>query len=238
MRINTEKLSKPKSSIKKDLIKDIKTSNICKTKNVSDRIVFTFENFELQPIKINGEFNNHFKNEKHYYENITELISKTLPEVSREPLNELLESNKSTAFRFHKIDKNIDGVRKILKEYSYPEHLIDDIISGNQLYQIVLKKGVNAPRLIVRRVDNIFSVLFLDTNHHIYYKEEEVKKDNNISYEFWPEYCLDDCSLVEDMGGDCILLDYIDINKFRKSMSYNCDPLCNCNIEQQQNCNI
>lgn len=226
IKIDKDKLIKPTKDTQDRLKSGIKTSANHKVKNISDKIVFTFENFELKPIKINGEFNNHFKDEKHYLKNITQLISKALPEISREPLSELLGGNKSTAFRFHKINKNIDGVCKILKEYSYPDYLIEDIISGNQLYQIVLKKGVNAPRLIVRRVDNIFSVLFLDTNHHIYYNQEQVKIDNNLSYEFWPKYCIEDCSLAERM--DCILFDYVDIKKFKENISYNCNPLCNC----------
>ena len=47
-------------------------------------LVFTFAQFNLKPINIRYEFNNHFRDEQHYVEKISTFFGLALPLLSQE----------------------------------------------------------------------------------------------------------------------------------------------------------
>lgn len=50
----------------------------------NEQLVFTFANFHLKPVNIDGEFNNFYSSENEYVDKISLLLDKALPLLSKE----------------------------------------------------------------------------------------------------------------------------------------------------------
>lgn len=198
-------------------------SSVIPTKpNFDDNILFTFQEFKFNSIDIRGKFNNHYKDENDIKEKLLNFMLFSLPWFSNEKLSNL-EKNKGlrNKFHFHKIEnEQLDIIKEILETYGFPTLRIESLIDGDNIYQFSPELR-SSPRIITERVDNKFSVLFWDTNHHIYFNEKLVNENNSLFYEVCPTYNDGKCSY---MNGFCYAFDYLDIKKIRDTLSYDLSP--------------
>lgn len=187
------------------------------------RIFFTFEDFKVKPINIEKEFNNHFEDENDYINRIN-ILMEFLSMFSSYTLEDLhSKGNLKKQLHFHKVDKNINTVEKILKKYGFNEAKITSIMSGNRLYQLSLEAKRSSIRVIVECTENIFSPLFLDTNHHIYMNEKMTKNENTLFYSFCPKYEEDRCESMKYMD-ECYAFEYLDHKKILQSYGFKYNP--------------
>ena len=99
-------------------------------------LIFTFSNFKLNPIKIDGEFNNHFLNEADYIRKISILIGKALPLFSNETHELFTDHTRTSAMHIHKLDGKEDILKKIFIAYQYNEKAINNFLEGAEIYQL------------------------------------------------------------------------------------------------------
>ena len=216
----------------KKIVNDIKPRNnqmigskedsifLLKSKN---RIFFTFEDFRVKPINIEKEFNNHFEDQNDYINRMNKLME-FLNMFSSYRIEDLHSGGGlKKQLHFHRVDKNIETVEKILTTYGFNEEKIESIISGNRLYQISLEAKRSSIRVIVEWTENIFSILFLDTNHHIYMNEKLTKNENTLFYNYCPKYEEDECESIKYMD-ECYAFEYLDHEKIRKTYGYSYSP--------------
>ncbi|MFZ5975159.1 MAG: hypothetical protein ACOYU3_07105 [Bacillota bacterium] len=181
-------------------------------------IVFSFKEFRFDSIKIEKKFNNHFKDENDLREKIVSFMSFSLPWFSNETISNI-EANKGirNKFHFHKIEnEKLEMIEEILAKYAFSQKRIDSLIDGNSIYQFspLIK---DSPRIIAEKVDNVFSILFWDVNHHIYINAEMVEDANSLFFEVCPVYNSGQCCY---MDGFCFAVDFIDESKVNESMGY------------------
>ena len=123
-------------------------------------LLFSFAQFNLKPIKIDGEFNNFFKDEQHYIQTMYLLMGKALPLLSREKAS-LFSGDfvKADVFHMHKVHKKKTLIERILLAYNFPTQNIDNIFEGDEVYQIEIPYLNGATRIIFQRISNLISKL-------------------------------------------------------------------------------
>ena len=185
---------------------------------------FTFAQFQLKPINIKGKFNNYFSDYKHYIEKISALIGKGLPLLSREKISLFTkEYNKADALHLHKISDKQELITRILLQYGVPEKSIEEVLYGDELYQLEVPYANGAMRIIFHRIENLISFLFLDTNHHIYLNAIKVEQSGSLFYDYCPTYADGVCSIMSDIK-TCYAFEFLDEKKLTASYSYEYTP--------------
>lgn len=195
--------------MKNNKIKSIPINNnyIQLTKiNNNKRIVFLFENFMGNSISIN-DFNNYYANQKQSIETVNQFM---------EQIKNIEKSdNISTIRHCHPIKskREVDRINKVLKDgYIFNDEKIKSF--ENTYYEIPL----GGQRIICSRIDNMFELLFIDSNHMIYKETSRfLKVKNDFEYpscfgkikfsKDYKEKCVDDFihMIVEDYdSGVCI----------------------------------
>ncbi len=188
------------------------------------RLLFSFAQFSLSPINLEKRFNNFYKDEEDYLEKISILVGKALPMLSREDETVFQEDQpKAKALHLHKVRHRREIMQDILIAYKFPQETIDNIIEGDQVYQLEVPYINGAARIVFNRVDNLISFLFVDPNHHIYMKEELVDRNNSLFYEYCPVYQDGKCIRM-DYFGTCFAYEYLDEIKFKAAYESNYDP--------------
>lgn len=191
--------------------------------NGKNRIFFTFEDFKVKPINIEKKFNNHFRDESDYINRINTLME-FLGMFSNYTLADFYsKGDLKNQLHFHKLDENVDTVEMILRTYGFNEEKITSIISGSRLYQLSLEAKRSSIRVIVECTENIFSPLFLDTNHHIYMDEQLTKNENTLFYQYCPKYKEDKCESMR-YTDECYAFEYLDHEKILRSYGYIYNP--------------
>ena len=148
--------------------------------------LFTFSNFKMKAVNIKGSFNNHFKSKEEYTRVLTIFLAKGLPFCSNESSNILSDITKGKNLHFHRIKGKDEVLRKIFKEYNFREQFIDELLEGDCLYQFEIPYLNGSPRVIFQKIENIISVLFIDTNHHIYSNKQKQKASHSFGYKYCP----------------------------------------------------
>ena len=187
------------------------------------KVVFSFRDFRFVPINIVDCFNNHYKDEKDYFQKATNFIADALPLFSNETVIDLTTNRgKKGLFHFHQIDDKRDIIERILKEYKFSDQRINDIIVGNNLWQFTSE--LNCPiRLIVEMSDNLISFLFIDTNHHIYLFRDKTEESGSFNFEYCPVYRSEKCEIFK-YSDTCYALEFLDEKKLLESLSYDYAP--------------
>ncbi|MFQ8631706.1 MAG: hypothetical protein ACLSAJ_10295 [Intestinibacter bartlettii] len=197
-------------------------------KNISDpnkgnnkKLIFSFDKFHLNSINIQGEYNNYYENEEHFFKVIITLLNEVLKRFSNEEIDDLKKDKaKNKYIHFHRIEKDkIDIIEKILKEYKFGEDITSNILEGNCIYQIEIPITDKAPRLVIELIGNVAHLLFIDTNHHIYLNKKKVDDANSLFYEYCPVYDMNKCERM-DYFKTCFCVDFLDEKKFRASYEY------------------
>lgn len=177
-----------------------------------------FEKFNLRPICLKGQFNNHFKDQQHFSNVMSNLLGTILPMITSHPYTEICEgTNDGRILHFHTIDKpHQKMVRDVLTEYGFSSTIIDQMLEGNDLFGFSASLGhVYPARIVCHKIDDLLFLLFLDTNHHIYMNEKYVR--DSLFYEDCPSYVNDNCAY---MPGDCFAVSFLDEAKLKESFGY------------------
>lgn len=185
-----------------------------------ENLTVSFSKFKLDPICINGKFNNHFKDQQQFNNIAANFLGVILPKITSHTYKEICEGTyEGRMLHFHTIDEEHRKlVREILKEYHFVDYKIEQMFEGNNIFECSATLGhVNAARMVFHKVDDTLYPLFLDTNHHIYFNEKYVRE--SLFYENCPNYLNDDCSY---MPTDCFAVSYLDEEKFQESLGYTC----------------
>lgn len=212
-----------------NVIKDVSFDKSLPKENSSeltDGLKFTFLRFKFDPINIDGEFNNYYKNVDEFNKKMSILIGRALPLLSKEKATIFSsEQQKAKAFHLHRITNKDDIITKILTAYSFPQVVIADILDGGNLYQLEVPYANGATRIVFERIENLISFLFIDTNHHIYFDPQKVKKAGSLSYKYCPEFKDDKCFT----NGYCFMKDVLneDGNKVNESCDNSFEPANN-----------
>ncbi len=217
MEYNISNPIKPKNN----KMQDSKNESLDKL-NEKDTILFTFGDFKVTPIKIDREFNNHFKDEKDYIDRIGSVFEffTTVSNYKKEDF--IGNRTMQRQFHFHPIEKS-DTIKSILEEYGFNSRKIEEIISGQRLYQLSLEAKRSSVRIVVEWTENIFSPLFIDTNHHIYINEKITKDEKTLTYDYCPIHKKDQCNIMK-YADECYAFTYLDEDKLQKSFGFNYSP--------------
>ena len=191
------------------------TSNAIKTPQIPEDpkgIRVDFRYFHISPIRVNGVFNNHFKNTEAENSNLCSFLGTVLPKIcSEDSIEQLLKSQRNT-MHFHIVrEKPLEKVTTVLKEYRFPVDFIEQISDSIYEFKASMKDG-NAARIVAYRVGNTLYPLFFDSNHHIYFNDS--KSGNSLFYAYCPRALEDNCSYIIK---DCFARDYLDEEKIKKS---------------------
>lgn len=190
--------------------------------------LFSFINFKMQSINIEGEFNNFYKNEEEYIKQISIMLGMGLPLFSNEDLESLdKDKKKRKTIHFHRIKEDkLNIIEKILQAYSFNEKVIDNMIDGGNIYQFEFMNLNGACRAVVHKVKNILYLLFMDINHHIYFNKDLVEKANSLYYDFCPVYEEGRCERMSYLH-TCFAFDYLDEDKIKETYEFTYNPLNN-----------
>jgi hypothetical protein len=186
-------------------------------------LVFTFSNFKMKPIKIDGLFNNFFGSQEEYIHKITVLVEKALPLLSNENYNLFNDASKMKTMHIHQLHGKEDILRQIFKEYQFSDCAINSFIEGAELYQLEVPFENGATRIVFERIDNLISFLFLDPNHHIYMNWKFVNQNNSLFYEYCPINESGECKRM-DYFHTCFAFEYLDRDAYERSFSNGYDP--------------
>lgn len=179
--------------------------------------VFSFEDFHLEAINIPDSFNNHFKDPESYRKIISNLFGKGLQLLSIEKVDDLLKSrSKQGALHFHKITDKEDIIEKILRTYQFNDSKINNILEGDNLYQFEIPYENGATRVVFQVIDSVFSLLFLDTNHHIYFNKTKVERAGSLFFEECPINNAGHCERLE-YWKTCFAFEFLDVEKIKET---------------------
>lgn len=212
-------------------IKEPLSTNGRKFKNVNNSgridacapLLFTFSNFKLYPINIDGVFNNHFNNANEYIRKITVLFGQALPLLSNESYNMFRELSKVKSMHIHQLHGKEDILKQIFKKYGYSDEAINNFMEGSEIYQLEIPFENGATRIVFQRIDNLISFLFLDSNHHIYMNKKFVDQNHSLFYEYCPLNQNNSCQRMNYFN-TCFAFEYLDENKYNNSFGYTFDP--------------
>ena len=186
-------------------------------------LLFTFSNFKMNPINIDGVFNNFFGSQEEYIQKITILIEKALPLLSNEKYSLFNDLSKAKNMHLHRLHGKEDILRQIFTEYRYNETAIDSFIEGAEIYQLEVPFANGATRIVFERIDNLISFLFLDPNHHIYMNRKFVDDNHSLFYEFCPVNESKSCQRMDYLG-TCFAFEYLDIDAYNNSFGNSYSP--------------
>lgn len=187
-------------------------------------LLFTFAEFKLKPINIDGEFNNYYKDQEQFIDKISILMDKALPLLSKEKQTLFTkEYGKAGALHLHRVSNKREIVEKILKEYSFTAEQIENMFEGQELYQLEVPYANGATRIVFHRIDNLISFLFVDPNHHVYFNQAKVDKAGSLYYEFCPVNEKKSCVRMDYLG-TCYAFEYLDEQKYNESFGYEYTP--------------
>lgn len=178
-----------------------------------------FSKFKIKPICITGRFNNHFKNYEHFNHIVVGFLGTVLPKITSHTYSEICEGgSENRILHFHTIDdQHREIVREILKAYNFKEFEIDQMMEGDDLFNLSAILGHSYPaRLVCHKIENVLYFLFLDTNHHIYMNTKFTEE--TLFYETCPQYISGKCYI---MPIDCYAVGYLDEKKLKETFSYN-----------------
>lgn len=182
----------------------------------------SFSKFNLQPVNLPGEFNNHFKDDAHFQAVASSVLSLALRHITSHTYKELCEGGiAGSGLHFHPIDADhLQTVRRILEVYGHKKQTIDQMLEGNQIFQFSGIMGhTYATRIVCHKIDNILYLLFFDTNHHIYINEKYIRE--SLFYESCPIYQQEKCKY---MPSDCYAFEYLDLQKIQESYGFTVSP--------------
>lgn len=184
----------------------------------SDNLCISFSNFVFKTISLPNRFNNHFKNDEHFRSVLSDFMQQILPKITSHKFTEICEGSfQGKTLHFHSIDEQHgEIIREILSELSFPKNKIEQIFEGHKLFEFSACLGhIHPARVFGYNVDNIIYLLFLDTNHHIYFNEKYGK--DALFYEDCPLYQKNECTY---MPNDCFAVGYLDENKLAETYGY------------------
>lgn len=182
----------------------------------------SFSKFQLKPVRLDDEFNSHFKDDAHFCAVASNFLGIILPKITSHTYKQLCEGTPdANSVHFHSIDEeHLETVRVVLNEYGYTKTAIDQMFEGNHIFQFSGTLGHTYPaRAICHKIDNVLYLLFLDTNHHIYMNEKYTK--DSFFYEHCPIYQQEECKY---MPYDCFAFEYLDLRKIEESFGYSAAP--------------
>ena len=185
-------------------------------------LVIDFSSFKLDPICLSGKFNNHFKDTDHFASIASYFLKNILPKITSHSYKDICEGGvEGRELHFHTIDdSHKELVREVLEKYSFPDSKIEQMFEGNSIFEFSAILGhTYAARVICHKVDNILQLLFIDTNHHIYFNPKYTKE--SLFYENCPIYAQGSCNY---MPFDCYAVSYLDEKKVAESFGYTTTP--------------
>lgn len=208
--------------------KAIRTATNLSKNNLQDKVSpistgstlsINFSKFQLNPICINGKFNNHFQNAEQYQGLISEFLGKILPKITSETYTEL--QREANQMHFHIIDDAHQVlVWEILREYGFSDFSINQMYEDKNLCEFSATFGHVIPaRAICHKVGNVLFLLFLDVNHHIYINRKYTGE--SLLFESCPSYLDGTCNYMPE---SCFAVDYLDEEKLERSFGYNFKP--------------
>lgn len=199
---------------------------IVKNNGVLDKdapLLFTFSNFKMSPINIDGVFNNYFGDETEYIRKVTILFEKALPLLSNEKYSLFNDPSKTEALHLHQLHGKEDILQKIFTAYHFGEQAINNFIEGAEIYQLEVPYENGATRIVFERIDNLISFLFLDPNHHIYMNRKYVEQNHSLFYDFCPVNLKGNCQRMDYLG-TCFAFEFLDEQKYNNTYNYKYDP--------------
>jgi len=199
---------------------------IVKNNGVLDKdapLLFTFSNFKMSPINIDGVFNNYFGDETEYIRKVTILFEKALPLLSNEKYSLFNDPSKTEALHLHQLHGKEDILQKIFSAYHFGEHAINNFIEGAEIYQLEVPYENGATRIVFERIDNLISFLFLDPNHHIYMNRKYVEQNHSLFYDFCPVNLKGNCQRMDYLG-TCFAFEFLDEQKYNNTYNYKYEP--------------
>ncbi|MBR6644034.1 MAG: hypothetical protein IKL28_10310 [Lachnospiraceae bacterium] len=195
---------------------------IIKPTEESDKLRMDFSRFKFSPICIKGKFNNHFKDEQHFYNVAVGFIGTILPKISSHSYSDICEGSlEGRVIHFHTIkDEHREMVREVLEEYNFPKQTIEQILDGNSLFDFSATLGHTYPaRIVCHKYENVLEPLFFDTNHHIYINEKYIQE--SLYYENCPTYLSENCAYAPT---ECFMVTYLDEEKLNASYGFSYSP--------------
>lgn len=190
-----------------------------------ERLVFSFANFHFEPINIHGEFNNFYQSEEQYIEKISAFVAKALPLLSNEKVTLFSkEYSKADKIHLHKASGKKEIIATILEKYKFSQDAINNLLEGDDIYQLEIPYLNGSNRIFFQRIDNIISFLFVDPNHHVYFNPQKVKESGSLYYEYCPIYAKQVCTRMDDLG-TCYAFEYLDEEKYKASYEYDFNPV-------------
>ncbi|MCI8732149.1 MAG: hypothetical protein HFH57_13690 [Lachnospiraceae bacterium] len=199
---------------------------IVKNNGVLDKdapLLFTFSNFKMSPINIDGVFNNYFGDETEYIRKVTILFEKALPLLSNEKYSLFNDPSKTEALHLHQLHGKEDILQKIFTAYHFGEQAINNFIEGAEIYQLEVPYENGATRIVFERIDNLISFLFLDPNHHIYMNRKYVEQNHSLFYDFCPVNLKGNCQRMDYLG-TCFAFEFLDEQKYNNTYNYKYEP--------------
>lgn len=191
----------------------------------NEQLVFTFANFHLKPVNIDGEFNNFYSSENEYVDKISLLLDKALPLLSKEKATLFTqEYQKADALHLHRVNQKKEIITKILEKYGFSQEAIDSIFEGENVYQLEVPYVNGATRVVFQRIDNLISFLFVDPNHHVYFNPKKVEEAGSLYFEYCPVNAENGCQRLDDVG-TCYAFEYLDETKYKESFGCKYDPV-------------
>lgn len=98
------------------------------------QLFFSFNRFKLNPICLEREFNNYYRDEDQFVDKISVFMGRALPLLSqeRETLFTGEEKGKADALHLHKVINKKEAITDILRAYHFSEDDIDNIFEGKK----------------------------------------------------------------------------------------------------------
>lgn len=181
-------------------------------------LLFTFSNFKMTPISIEG-FNNHYRNQDEYIRKLTTFLGKALPLLSNERLSLFSDRAKMNNLHIHPLRGKEDILRRIFMAYLYNGTTINNILEGSDIYQFEVPYENGASRVVFQKIDNLISFLFLDPNHHIYLNKKIVDGNGSLFYECCPVNEIEQCDKMNYLH-TCFAFEFLDEERFNATYEY------------------
>jgi len=190
------------------------------------QLVFSFNRFRLNPICIDREFNNFYRDEDQFVDKISVFIGRALPLLSQECETLFMgrEKTKAEALHLHKVTNKRAVIEDILKAYDYTQDEIDNIFEGEEVYQLEVPYINGATRVVFQRIENKISFLFMDPNHHVYFNDRIDEANRALFFEYCPINEEKQCSRMDYLH-TCFAFEFLDEAKYESSWGSNFDPM-------------
>lgn len=181
-------------------------------------LLFTFSNFKMSPISIDG-FNNYYHDQEEYIRKLSIFIGKALPLLSNEKMSIFSDRAKMKALHLHSLQGKEEILYKIFEKYNFNEAAIDNFLEGADIFQLEVPFENGASRVVFQKIDNLISFLFLDPNHHIYMNKKIVNANGSLFYEYCPVNIEGACERMKYFN-TCFAFEYLNEEKYKASFDY------------------